>query len=111
MVAVGDATWTHGSWMLVIRDPHAKENVYERELFSETTASYQIARRELAARGITFTAFVGDGRVATPFVFSDIPVQMCHFHQMQIVIRPSASFSFLKEPSSELVVFGICKSG
>lgn len=87
MVAVGDATWIHGSWLLVIRDPHAQENVYDRELFSETTADYQVARRELAAHGVHFTAFVGDGRVASPFVFSDIPVQMCHFHQIQIAIR------------------------
>jgi len=87
MVAVGDATWIHGSWMLVIRDPHAKENVYEKELSSETTSAYQIARRTLAMQGIHFIAFVGDGRLATSFVFSDIPIQMCHFHQIQIAIR------------------------
>ena len=46
-----------------------------------------MARRELAAQHVRFTAFVGDGRLATPFVFSDIPVQMCHFHQIQIAIR------------------------
>lgn len=87
MVAVGDATWIHGSWMIVIRDPHAKENVYDRELFSETTAEYQVARKTLAEQGVLFSAFVGDGRVATPFIFSDIPIQMCHFHQIQIAIR------------------------
>ena len=87
MVAIGDATWIHGSWLLVIRDAERQENVYEKELFSETTSDYQVARRELAAQGVRFTAFVGDGRVASPFVFSDIPVQMCHFHQIQIAIR------------------------
>jgi hypothetical protein len=87
MVAVGDATWIHGSWMLVIRDPHVGENVYEKEMSSETTSAYQLARAELAAQNVHFRAFVGDGRLATPFVFSDIPVQMCHFHQIQIAIR------------------------
>ena len=87
MVAIGDATWIHGSWLLVIRDAERQENVYEKELFSETTSDYQVARRELATQGVRFTAFVGDGRVASPFVFSDIPVQMCHFHQIQIAIR------------------------
>jgi hypothetical protein len=87
MVAVGDATWIHGSWMLVIRDPERHENVYEAELSWETTAAYQVARRELASQGVRFSAFVGDGRVATPFIFSDIPVQMCHFHQIQIAVR------------------------
>ena len=87
MVAIGDATWIHGSWMLVIRDPHVGENVYEKELFSETTSAYQTARADLEEQGIHLTAFVGDGRLATPFVFSDIPVQMCHFHQIQIAVR------------------------
>ena len=73
--------------MLVIRDAHRKENVYARILSSETTFAYQEARRELAAQGIHFSAFVGDGRLATSFVFSDIPVQMCHFHQLQIAVR------------------------
>jgi hypothetical protein len=73
--------------MLVIRDPHAKENVYMKEIFSETPSAYQEARRELEAAGFVITAFVGDGRVATPWLFADIPVQMCHFHQEQIVVR------------------------
>jgi hypothetical protein len=87
MVAIGDASWIHGVWALVIRDAHRKENVYARILSSETTSAYQEARRDLARQGVHFSAFVGDGRLATPFVFSDIPVQMCHFHQLQIVIR------------------------
>lgn len=87
MVAIGDATWIGNTWMLVIRDPHAHENVYMREVFSETTSGYQEARHALEACGFTLTAFVGDGRIAVPWLFSDIPVQMCHFHQEQIVIR------------------------
>lgn len=87
MVAIADASWIHGEWVLVIRDAHRKENVYVRILSSETTSAYQEARRELAGMGIRFSAFVGDGRLATPFVFSDIPVQMCHFHQLQIAVR------------------------
>lgn len=87
MVAIGDAVWIHGEWLLVIRDAHQKENVYARILPWETTFAYQEARRELAELGVHFSAFVGDGRLATPFVFSDIPVQMCHFHQLQIAVR------------------------
>lgn len=87
MVGIGDATWIGNSWMLVIRDPHAHENVYFQEVFSETTSGYQMARHMLEKSGFTLTAFVGDGRIATPWLFSDIPVQMCHFHQEQIIIR------------------------
>lgn len=87
MVAIGDCTWIGGTWMLVIRDPNAHENVYYREIFAESPSGYQIARAELETQGFTFTAFVGDGRVAVPWLFSDIPVQMCHFHQKEIVVR------------------------
>ncbi|MFA5318966.1 MAG: hypothetical protein WC387_01210 [Candidatus Paceibacterota bacterium] len=87
MVAIGDATKIGRGWLLVVRDPNAHENVYCREIFFEATSSYQQARTELEQAGLAFTAFVGDGRVTTPWLFGDIPVQMCHFHQEQIVIR------------------------
>ena len=86
MVAIADATKIGNGWLLVVRDPNTHENVYCREIFSETTSNYQQARAELEQAGFVFTAFVGDGRVAVPWLFSDIPVQMCHFHQEQIVI-------------------------
>ena len=87
MVAIGDATWIGDAWMLVIRDPHAHENVYAKEVVTEATSDYQLARADLLQQGFSFTAFVGDGRVAVPWLFSDIPVQMCHFHQKEIVVR------------------------
>ena len=88
MVAIGDATYCGPhSWMLVIRDPHAHENVYMKELFSETSSAYQEAYKQLTEDGFVITAFVGDGRVATPWLFPSIPVQMCHFHMEAIIVR------------------------
>ena len=88
MVAIGDATYCGPhSWMLVIRDPNAHENMYAKELWSETASAYQEARWRLEEAGFVITAFVGDGRVAVPWLFPDIPVQMCHFHQELIVAR------------------------
>ena len=87
MVAIGDATKIGETWFLAIRDPNAHENVYFTEVFAETTSAYQLARQRLEEQGIIFIAFVGDGRVAVPWLFSDIPVQMCHFHQEQIIVR------------------------
>jgi len=87
MVAIGDATHLGDSWILVIRDPNLSENVYMQEAYSETTSGYQTAHKTLEGKGFRFSAFVGDGRIAVPWLFSDIPVQMCHFHQLQIVIR------------------------
>jgi hypothetical protein len=48
---------------------------------------YQYGRKILEAHGWTFTAAVIDGRRGLSTVFKDIPVQMCHFHQLQIVTK------------------------
>jgi len=37
--------------------------------------------------GYTLQAIVLDGRPGVRQIFCDIPVQMCHFHQKQIVTR------------------------
>lgn len=88
MVAVIDATKVGYSWMLAVRDPHERQNVYVQEISSETTFAYQEARDDLYARGFSFSAVVCDGRfVAVPWLFPNTPIQMCHFHQEQIVIR------------------------
>lgn len=88
MVAVIDATRAGVSWILAIRDPHAKETVYAREISSETTFAYQMAYADCMERGFTFHAIVSDGRfVGSPWLFPGIPIQMCHFHMEQIVIR------------------------
>ena len=88
MVAVIDATKIGLMWFLVVRDPNEKENVYAKEISSETTFSYQMAHEDLKEKGFTFSAIVSDGRfVAAEWLFPGIPVQMCHYHQIQIIIR------------------------
>jgi hypothetical protein len=87
MVAIMDATRVGASWILVVRDALRGENVYAETVSSETSADYQEAKRRLEEQGFTFLAIVGDGRVATPWLFPKVPTQMCHFHQLQIVIR------------------------
>jgi hypothetical protein len=47
-----------------------------------------MAHAELVRCGFTFSGIVTDGRfVAVDWLFPGIPLQMCHFHQEQIVIR------------------------
>ena len=87
IVAIMDATRIGGMWCFVVRDPHAKENVYMTETFSESTFCYQTAMRELLEKGFIIKAIVGDGKVALSWLFSGMPMQMCHFHQKQIIIR------------------------
>jgi len=44
-------------------------------------------RTNIESRGFKLTAVVLDGRTGIPRVFSDILVQICQFHQLQIVRR------------------------
>lgn len=87
MVAVMDATHAGLSWVIAVRDPNAHENVYVKEVSSETTFAYQQAYAALTERGFSFSAVVSDGRALIPWLFPGIPLQMCHFHQKQIVVR------------------------
>lgn len=88
MVAVMDATRVGHSWILAVRDPTCGEIVYAHEVAHESTSAYQKAHTELTMQGFTFSGIVTDGRfVAVDWLFPGIPLQMCHFHQEQIVIR------------------------
>lgn len=87
MVAVMDATHAGRSWVIAVRDPNAHENVYFKEASSETTFAYQEAYAALRTKGFSFSAVVVDGRALIPWLFPGLPLQMCHFHQKQIVVR------------------------
>jgi hypothetical protein len=88
MVAIMDATRVGYSWILAVRDPEERETVYAQEISVESTSSYQHARAQLEHQGFSFSAIVSDGRfVAVAWLFPGIPVQMCHYHQEQIIIR------------------------
>lgn len=88
MVAVMDATRVGSSWILAIRDPVRGETVYAHEVAHESTSAYQAAHTELKKLGFTFSGIITDGRfVAVEWLFPGIPIQMCHFHQEQIIVR------------------------
>jgi hypothetical protein len=53
----------------------------------ETNALYLAGISEISRRGIDIQAIVCDGRQGLFGLFGDIPMQMCQFHQIQIVQR------------------------
>lgn len=75
------------SGYLVVRDHHRGENVYWAQIGAETIAEYQRARVSLEAQGFVIKAVVTDGKPGARAVFSDVPAQMCHFHQKAIITR------------------------
>jgi hypothetical protein len=53
----------------------------------ETNALYLAGISEIVRRGISVQGIVCDGRKGLFGLFGDIPIQMCQFHQIQIVQR------------------------
>ena len=88
VIVIADVTFFKRSFgILVIRAPRLKKNLYVQEVKSESIEVYWQGRRTLESMGYTMQAIVLDGRPGVRQLFSDIPVQMCHFHQKQIVTR------------------------
>jgi hypothetical protein len=87
-IVVPDTTfWGRKYGVCVFRSWTLKRNLWWGEVASELVANYHYGRKILETKGWTFTAAVIDGRRGLATVFKDIPVQMCHFHQMQTVTK------------------------
>ena len=61
--------------------------LYKQYVRYETNALYLAGISEISRRGIDIQAIVCDGRRGLFGLFDDIPMQMCQFHQIQIVQR------------------------
>lgn len=88
VVLVLDATFFKRIFgVLVVRVPKLKKNIYWKEIVSETINEYLQARINIENIGFNIKAVVLDGRPGARNLFLDVPVQMCHFHQKQIINR------------------------
>ncbi len=87
-VIVPDTTfWGRHYGVVVFRSWDLKRNIWWNEVPSEKNAHYYYGKKILEERGWTFKAAVIDGRRGLDTVFKDIPVQMCHFHQLKTVTK------------------------
>jgi hypothetical protein len=88
-VVIGTDTtfWGRSYGVCVFRIPNEKENIWWQEVEKEVMANYYYGRKILEDKGWTFLAAVVDGRRGLTTVFKDIPVQICHFHQMKQVTK------------------------
>ena len=88
IVAIADVTFFKRDFgVCVIRAPHLKKNLYAQEVQTESVDAYRQGRINLEELGYTIKAIVLDGRPGVRQLFSDVPIQMCHFHQKQIITR------------------------
>jgi hypothetical protein len=87
-IIVPDTTfWGRHYGVVVFRSWNLRRNIWWNEVPSEKQAHYLYGRNILEERGWTFLATVVDGRRGLATVFKDIPVQVCHFHQMKTVTK------------------------
>lgn len=87
-IIVPDTTfWGRHYGVTVFRSWTQKRNLWWNEVSSEKMEHYHYGRKILEERGWTFTAAVIDGRRGLAAVFKDIPVQICHFHQLKTVTK------------------------
>ena len=88
VVIVADMTFVKRTFgVAVIRAPHLKKNLVWKMSLTETALIYHKLRWELEKKGFEIQVAVIDGRPGLIKVFWDMPIQMCHFHQMQIMTR------------------------
>lgn len=88
IVVIPDTTfWGREYGVTVFRSPKLKRNIWWTEVRSETQAVYFYGRKILEEKGWKFLAAVVDGRRGLATVFRDMPVQVCHFHQMKTVTK------------------------
>jgi len=64
-----------------------KKNLIWKEIHTETPGQYEQLKLELEQQGFTIKAVVLDGKRGVRQIFANIPVQMCQFHQVAIIIR------------------------
>ena len=88
VVIVADVTFfSKHSGLCVFREPNLKKNIWWKEVNTENTNIYFKGKQQLTKNGFNIVAVVLDGKHGIREVFRDIPVQMCHFHQTQIIER------------------------
>jgi hypothetical protein len=76
-----------GYGIIVVRCPALKKNLYWKTVTTENKAVYEEARRYLEAAGFTIQAVILDAKHGIKEVFADLVVQLCQYHQIQIVGR------------------------
>ena len=88
IIVVADTTFfTRDYGVTIFREPNLKKNLIWKEVHSESPGQYDQLKNELECSGFTIKAVVLDGKRGVRQIFSGVPVQMCQFHQIAIIVR------------------------
>lgn len=110
VIVLMDTTyWGRNFGVMLFKDSLTKENLLKYYLKYETNALYIQGIRELQNKGFTIVAIVCDGRKGLIQSFTDIPVQMCQYHQSAIIRRYLTKKPKLKASQELLEVVDLMK--
>lgn len=88
VVVLMDTTYFGRSFgVMLFKDAYTGENLHKDYVKHETNQLYAAGIRHLQQKGFEIKAIVCDGRKGLLSLFSDIPIQMCQFHQTAIITR------------------------
>lgn len=87
VVLLIDTTYFWDIWIMAFKDYYSKNILKFKLVKNENYASYLFWINELKQEWWKIKAIVCDGKRWLLWGFWDIPTQMCHFHQVQIVTR------------------------
>lgn len=73
--------------LMVFIDCTSKTVLHHRIIHYETNALYKLGIEHIQSQNIDITSITCDGRRGLNALFKDIPIQMCQFHQLQIITR------------------------
>ena len=83
-----DTTYLGRKWgVMVLYDAISKRALSVLEVKNETIERYRQEVAALQERGVVIQSIICDGRSGLLQAFPDIPVQMCQFHQIKIIMR------------------------
>ena len=72
--------------VMVFKDSLSGTILFKQYVRYETNSLYLSGIKEIVRRGISIQSIICDGRKGLFSLFGYIPVQMCQFHQIQIVL-------------------------
>lgn len=73
--------------VMVFKNSLTGQILFKQYLKRETNKLYLSGIEEITKRGIKIQAIICDGRKGLLQLFDNIPIQMCHFHQVAIIRR------------------------
>jgi len=72
---------------MVLYDARSKRALTVTAIERETNALYMQAVAALREKGVVIQSIICDGKSGLLGVFPDVPIQMCQFHQIKIIVR------------------------